>query len=192
VRTCLRYCFEGSFTYGSEENGLRYHHSLSSLQYCAKISIVKGLMKCSNRAQKRAEEEMENILGAYLVCYFRAQSCKTLLMITTVFHLIFRFEAPLTSVMKRSSFCHFVSCSPLKVNWRFGGKCRLHLRDERIIQERTSKKEVKAKGKLIPVPNCLALNHEDVWGSECILVDQRFLDLGTSWRWVVRFTILPL
>jgi hypothetical protein len=31
-----------------------------------------------------------------------------------------------------------------------------------------------------------ALRHEDVWGSGCI--DPRFLDLGTSWRWLVRFT----
>jgi hypothetical protein len=35
------------------------------------------------------------------------------------------------------------------------------------------------------VTNC-ALRHEDVWGSGCI--DPRFLDLGTSWRWVVIFT----
>jgi hypothetical protein len=31
---------------------------------------------------------------------------------------------------------------------------------------------------------------EDVWGSGCI--DPHFLDLGTSWRWVVSFTPLPL
>jgi hypothetical protein len=35
-----------------------------------------------------------------------------------------------------------------------------------------------------------ALRHEDVWGSGCI--DPHFLDLGTSWRWVVSFTALPL
>jgi hypothetical protein len=31
-----------------------------------------------------------------------------------------------------------------------------------------------------------ALSHEDVWRRGCI--DPRILDLGTSWRWVVRFT----
>jgi hypothetical protein len=35
-----------------------------------------------------------------------------------------------------------------------------------------------------------APRHEDVWGSGCI--DPRFLDLGTSWRWVVSFTPRPL
>jgi hypothetical protein len=31
-----------------------------------------------------------------------------------------------------------------------------------------------------------ALRHEGVWGSGCI--DLHFLDVGTSWRWVVSFT----
>jgi hypothetical protein len=35
-----------------------------------------------------------------------------------------------------------------------------------------------------------ALRHEGVWGSGCI--DPHFFDLGTSWRWVVSFTPLPL
>jgi hypothetical protein len=35
-----------------------------------------------------------------------------------------------------------------------------------------------------------ALRHEDVWGSGCR--DPHFLVLGTSWRWVVSFTPLPL
>jgi hypothetical protein len=35
-----------------------------------------------------------------------------------------------------------------------------------------------------------ALRHEGVWGSGCI--DPHFLDLGTSWRWVVSFTPRPL
>jgi hypothetical protein len=35
-----------------------------------------------------------------------------------------------------------------------------------------------------------ALGHEGVWGSGCI--DSYFLDLGTSWRWVVRFKPRPL
>jgi hypothetical protein len=35
-----------------------------------------------------------------------------------------------------------------------------------------------------------ALRREGVWGSWCI--DPCFLHLGTSWRWVVSFTPLPL
>jgi hypothetical protein len=35
-----------------------------------------------------------------------------------------------------------------------------------------------------------ALRNEDVWGSGCIY--PHFLDLDTSWRWVVSFTPLPL
>jgi hypothetical protein len=35
-----------------------------------------------------------------------------------------------------------------------------------------------------------ALRDEGVWGSGCI--DSHFLDLGTSWRWVVSFTPRPL
>jgi hypothetical protein len=34
-----------------------------------------------------------------------------------------------------------------------------------------------------------ALHHEGVWRSGCI--DPRFLDFGTSWRWVVSFTARP-
>jgi hypothetical protein len=34
------------------------------------------------------------------------------------------------------------------------------------------------------------LRHEGVWGSGCM--DPHFLDLGTSWRWVVSFTTRPL
>jgi hypothetical protein len=41
-----------------------------------------------------------------------------------------------------------------------------------------------------PPPHGFVLNyvlrHEGVWGSGCI--DPHFLDLGTSWRWVVTFT----
>jgi hypothetical protein len=32
----------------------------------------------------------------------------------------------------------------------------------------------------------LALRHESLWGSGCI--DPHFLNIGTSWRWVVSFT----
>jgi hypothetical protein len=35
-----------------------------------------------------------------------------------------------------------------------------------------------------------ALCHEGVWGNGCIY--WHFLDLGTSWKWVVIFTPLPL
>jgi hypothetical protein len=35
-----------------------------------------------------------------------------------------------------------------------------------------------------------ALRHKGIWGSGCI--DPRFLDLGTSWRWMVSFTPRPL
>jgi hypothetical protein len=38
--------------------------------------------------------------------------------------------------------------------------------------------------------NKQALHHEGVWGSGCI--DPHFLDLGTSWRWVVSFKSRPL
>jgi hypothetical protein len=34
-----------------------------------------------------------------------------------------------------------------------------------------------------------ALCHKGIWGSGCI--DPCFLDLGTSWRWVVSFTLQP-
>jgi hypothetical protein len=36
----------------------------------------------------------------------------------------------------------------------------------------------------------LVLRHEGAWGSGCI--DPHFLDLSTSWRWVVSFTPRPL
>jgi hypothetical protein len=35
-----------------------------------------------------------------------------------------------------------------------------------------------------------ALHHESVWGSGYI--DPYFIDLGTSWRWAVSFTLRPL
>jgi hypothetical protein len=48
----------------------------------------------------------------------------------------------------------------------------------------------KKKVKLSLCSTNSVLLHEGVWGSACI--DPHFLDLGTSWRWVVRFTPLPL
>jgi hypothetical protein len=49
---------------------------------------------------------------------------------------------------------------------------------------------VKGKVKLSLCLTNEALHHEDIWGSGCI--DPHFLDLGTSWRWVVSFMPLPL
>jgi hypothetical protein len=46
------------------------------------------------------------------------------------------------------------------------------------------------KAKLSMCLTNYALRHEGVWGSGCI--DPHFLDLGTSWRWVVSFTPRPL
>jgi hypothetical protein len=51
----------------------------------------------------------------------------------------------------------------------------------------------KVKKKKVKLSLCLtnsALRHEDLWGSGCI--DPHFLDLNTSWRWVVSFTHRPL
>jgi hypothetical protein len=45
------------------------------------------------------------------------------------------------------------------------------------------------KGKVLSVLNW-ALRHEGALGSGCL--DPLFLDLGTSWRWVVSFPALPL
>jgi hypothetical protein len=47
-----------------------------------------------------------------------------------------------------------------------------------------------SEGKIVSVLNYLSIHHEDVWWSGCI--DPGFLDLGTSWRWVVSFTPRPL
>jgi hypothetical protein len=46
------------------------------------------------------------------------------------------------------------------------------------------------KVKLSPFLTNQTLCHEGVWGSGCI--DPHFLDLGTSWRRVVSFTLRPL
>jgi hypothetical protein len=35
-------------------------------------------------------------------------------------------------IMKSSIFWDIMTCGPLKVNWRFGGTCRLHLQGRRI------------------------------------------------------------
>jgi hypothetical protein len=46
------------------------------------------------------------------------------------------FEVLTAVVMKISIFWDVMSCSPLKVNRRFGGTCRLHLQGWRISQAR--------------------------------------------------------
>jgi hypothetical protein len=40
------------------------------------------------------------------------------------------------SSLKSSVFWDITPCSPLKVNWRFGGTCRLHLQGRRVSQVR--------------------------------------------------------
>jgi hypothetical protein len=96
---------------------------------------VKRLMKLTNCTQDRAEEGAGNILAAHFICYFRAQKChKTRLMIQwfsiRASRLHVGFEALTAVIIKSSIFCDFASCSPLKVNLRFGGTCRLHLKFE--------------------------------------------------------------
>jgi hypothetical protein len=46
--------------------------------------------------------------------------------------------------MKSSIFCDIMACSPLKVNRRFGGTCRLRFQSRKIIQAR-NQREVGSK-----------------------------------------------
>jgi hypothetical protein len=46
------------------------------------------------------------------------------------------FEVLSVVVMKSSIFWDVTLCTLLKVNWRFGGTCCLHLQDQRISQAR--------------------------------------------------------
>jgi hypothetical protein len=55
---------------------------------------------------------------------------------------------------------------------------------------RTAYKKGKCRVKLSLCLTNLALRHGGIWRSGCI--DPFFLDLDTSWRWVVSFTSLPL
>jgi hypothetical protein len=59
-----------------------------------------------------------------------------------------------------------------------------------IIFWSMKKEGKKVKVKLSLCLTTYALRHEGVCGSGCI--DPNCLDLGTSWRWVVSFTPLPL
>jgi hypothetical protein len=51
-------------------------------------------------------------------------------------------------------------------------------------------KKIKVKVKLSLCLTNQALHHEGVWESGCI--DPHFLDLGTNWKRMVSFTLLPL
>jgi hypothetical protein len=57
------------------------------------------------------------------------------------------FEVLTAVVMKSYIFWDITSCSPIKVNRRFGGTYRLHLQGRRITKQKTS---VKAGGKQSP------------------------------------------
>jgi hypothetical protein len=58
----------------------------------------------------------------------------------------------LTAVVKKSSiFWDITSCSPLKVNRRFGKSCRLHLQGRRIRQARNQREAGSKEGN----PKCI-------------------------------------
>jgi hypothetical protein len=50
-----------------------------------------------------------------------------------------RFEVLTAVDMKRSIFWNIMPCSPLKVNWHFGGTCRSLLHGRRISQARNQR-----------------------------------------------------
>jgi hypothetical protein len=49
------------------------------------------------------------------------------------------FEVLRAVVMKCSIFWDITTCSPLKINRRFGGICRLHIQGRRISQARNQR-----------------------------------------------------
>jgi hypothetical protein len=51
---------------------------------------------------------------------------------TVLLNMDLRFEVFITVAMKRSIFWDITACSPLKVNWHFGGNYRLHLQGRKI------------------------------------------------------------
>jgi hypothetical protein len=65
-------------------------------------------------------------------------------------------------------------------------------RQKQIHCQQTNRQTNKENARSVKVNRLTnyALRHEDVWRSGCI--DTHFLDLGTSWRFVVSFTPLPL
>jgi hypothetical protein len=71
------------------------------------------------------------------------------------------------------------------------GSCRLHLhRRETSWSSWQANRTARVLPGLIDTGKGKALRHDDVWRSGC--TDPRFLDLGTSWRWVVSFKLRPL
>jgi hypothetical protein len=59
-----------------------------------------------------------------------------------------------------------------------------------LHEPRASSNIRRVKGKAVPLLNWLSTSHEGVWKSGC--TDPRFIDLGTSWRWVVSLTPRPI
>jgi hypothetical protein len=60
--------------------------------------------------------------------------------------------------MKNSIFRDITPCSPLKVNRRFGGTCRLHLHGRRINQERNKHEAGSEESKASLPPAIVSLN----------------------------------
>jgi hypothetical protein len=85
-------------------------------------------------------------------------------------------------------FCCKSSALPISVWCNYNSKkilnCCNNLALPTVAMEWKATTEVKLKVKLSL--NIEALRHEGICGNGCI--DRHFLDLGTSWRWVVRFT----
>jgi hypothetical protein len=55
------------------------------------------------------------------------------------------------------------------------------------VSGRVGSQSNRVKGKVVPV-----LNYAMKASGVCVCIDQRIIDLGTSWRWVVSFTPQPL
>jgi hypothetical protein len=49
------------------------------------------------------------------------------------------FEVLIAVIMKNTVLWDITPCSPLKVNWRFGGTCHLHLQGRRITRARNQR-----------------------------------------------------
>jgi hypothetical protein len=64
---------------------------------------------------------------------------KTKFVLTFVYSILQIFILSMANIIKSSIFCDITLCSPLKVNWRFGGTCFLHLQGLKISQERNVK-----------------------------------------------------
>jgi hypothetical protein len=75
--------------------------------------------------------------------------------------------------MKISTFWDIILCSPLKVNRRFGGTCRLHLQGRRISQERNEYEADRVFLKLRPVYD---INMSPLQ-TDCSLKNARIYDL---------------